>query len=129
MGMMQGMMGGKGGMMKPGDWKCFGCNNINYASRDACNKCGIPKDNFIARSGMRPGDWFCPDCKNHNYADKVNCNKCQRPKGDAPTQPGKNMRPGDWMCPSCNNHNYADKAACNRCKQPKGHVEEWHVSG
>merc|ERR1719345_587841 len=34
-------MGGAAG--RPGDWTCPACQNHNYASRAACNKCQTPK--------------------------------------------------------------------------------------
>merc|ERR1711920_327316 len=108
-----------GGNKRVGDWKCYGCGNNNYANREQCNKCGIPRANFIAKSGLRAGDWICPACQNHNFADKVACNKCGSPKGNTEGSTFK-MKPGDWLCPQCSNHNYADKVTCNRCGGPKG---------
>merc|ERR1719345_404404 len=78
MGAMMGNMGGPN--MRQGDWMCPACQNHNYASREACNKCSAPKDVRVANSGMRPGDWICPACSNHNYASKAACNKCSVPK-------------------------------------------------
>ena len=56
------------------------CGNHNYASREECNKCGIPKGANIARTGLRPGDWVCKACLNHNFASRTDCNKCGAPK-------------------------------------------------
>jgi len=117
MGGMQGMMGGASAQ-RQGDWKCFACSNINYASREQCNKCQVSKSTFIAKTGVRPGDWLCTACENHNYADKVVCKKCAAPKSNNVLGTHK-MRVGDWLCPRCSNHNYADKAMCNRCQSPK----------
>merc|ERR1712080_794221 len=102
--LMGGMMPGMGGMMgagmqggkRPGDWKCYGCGNNNYASREECNKCGIPKKVFIKKSGMRPGDWVCNGCSNHNFSDKLECNMCKAPKVSGTVHTVK-VRPGDWM--------------------------------
>jgi len=120
---------GDQGNTRPGDWNCRACQNLNYASREQCNKCGIAKDVFIAPTGMREGDWICSACQNHNYASKTVCNKCQVPQESAAYTQGKKnggkgggkhgMREGDWMCPACDNHNYADKQVCNRCSAPK----------
>lgn len=36
--------GGGGGVeFKPGDWNCEDCKGHNFASRNACYKCGAPK--------------------------------------------------------------------------------------
>lgn len=60
--------------MRPGDWVCPSCMNHNYASRQACNKCRLPKN---APHNFREGDWMCPKCGNHNYASKTACNRCK----------------------------------------------------
>eukprot|EP00927_Polykrikos_kofoidii_P057108 TRINITY_DN51217_c0_g1_i1.p1 TRINITY_DN51217_c0_g1~~TRINITY_DN51217_c0_g1_i1.p1 ORF type:complete len:254 (-),score=29.48 TRINITY_DN51217_c0_g1_i1:62-769(-) len=121
--MMGGMMGGAS-QVRPGDWLCRACNNQNYASREVCNRCCIPKTVYISKTGLRDGDWLCPQCQNHNYASKTNCHKCARPKGSTPghtplNKSGANMREGDWICPQCSNHNYASKTLCNKCSVPK----------
>jgi len=69
------------GNTRIGDWLCPRCNNHNYASREACNRCKRPK---YLPPNFREGDWMCPNtnCKNHNYASKAACNKCQEPKPD-----------------------------------------------
>jgi hypothetical protein len=115
---------------RPGDWMCRACNNHNYADKTACNRCKVPKDVYIAATGMRVGDWLCPACSNHNFKDKVLCNKCAGPRPatipllgvghgmGGGSSHGHEIRPGDWMCRHCNNHNYADKTACNRCRTP-----------
>lgn len=96
----------------------------------------MPKDVFIASTGMRVGDWLCPACSNHNFKDKIVCNKCSSPRpasipligiagaGGAGGGVGgggggvAEVRPGDWLCRHCANHNFADKTHCNRCKAP-----------
>lgn len=116
------MQSAAGQKLRAGDWICRACNNHNYAIREACNKCNVPKSVYIAKSGMRDGDWMCPGCHNHNFADKTSCNKCQLPKSDDATYksvPKKGLREGDWVCPSCNNHNYASRENCNRCGAAK----------
>lgn len=105
---------------RPGDWICPACGNLNYSSREACNKCAYPRN---PPPNFRPGDWICPACTNHNYGSKTSCNKCGTPKPThmSPPPPGAppNFRPGDWMCSACGNHNYGSKASCNKCGAPK----------
>jgi hypothetical protein len=30
--------------IRAGDWTCFDCNNLNFAFRTKCNRCGLPKE-------------------------------------------------------------------------------------
>jgi len=110
--------------VRMGDWMCPQCGNHNFASKEACNKCGAPKTEAAvqgaaaqAARNMRVGDWMCPGCGNHNYASKDACSKCGTLKTEAAVQgtSAMAMRPGDWMCPACGNHNYASKEVCNKC--------------
>lgn len=77
---------------RPGDWSCPECNNHNYASKLACNRCQEPKPvpvvpNENGKSEIRPGDWNCTTCGNHNYSRNADCKKCGLTKTlDAPTQ-------------------------------------------
>jgi len=138
------------GQMRPGDWCCASCGNHNFASKMACNKCQMPKNDSMMGgqmpgisnqgwSGMannvgsnppmmmgkgqgRPGDWKCHACGNNNYASRTTCNKkeCGIAKNVFIGKGG--MRPGDWLCPMCENHNYADKVACKKCEHPRGNT-------
>jgi hypothetical protein len=56
-----------------GNWQCRQCNNVNFASREQCNRCG----------GMG-GNWTCGECGNLNYAHRLRCNRCDA----APTTGG-----------------------------------------
>ncbi|KAK9787877.1 hypothetical protein WJX73_006120 [Symbiochloris irregularis] len=92
--------------MRPGDWSCPECNNVNFARRMECNRCnmprpaetiprgGIAKPAFddtryadrrtdFASQGVKQGDWFCPECNAHNFASRRECFKCNvlRPAG------------------------------------------------
>lgn len=51
-----------------GNWQCRQCNNVNFASRETCNRCG----------GMG-GNWTCGECGNLNYAHRLRCNRCDAP--------------------------------------------------
>lgn len=55
-----------------GNWQCRQCNNVNFASRETCNRCG----------GMG-GNWTCGECGNLNYAHRVRCNRCDAPHPSA----------------------------------------------
>jgi len=40
-------------MRQPGDWACFRCGNINFPSRDNCNKCEISKEDATSEDAFR----------------------------------------------------------------------------
>eukprot|EP00667_Euglena_gracilis_P009505 EG_transcript_9666 len=94
----------KGGT-RPGDWLCSACNNHNYASRDKCNRCSVPKPANAAAPAPAVTDMY--GLFGAGYA-----------LPQAAGMAGK-MRPGDWTCPACNNHNYASRDKCNRCQVAK----------
>merc|ERR1712216_177769 len=100
---MGGMMGGGGASggagkadMRPGDWHCPGCNDLQFARNPACRKCGTPKPanaggmsmgmptSMVGRGGAtdggRPGDWKCPQCGDLQFAKNSTCRMCQAPK-------------------------------------------------
>lgn len=91
-----------------GNWACPGCNNVNFAVREACNRCQAPKPYEGAPSGGGgkgprlvqlvtgggkgshggpaagvDGNWACPQCQNVNFAVRDACNRCQAPKATA----------------------------------------------
>ena len=37
-------LGGPPGLFREGDWACSKCDNINFAKRQCCNRCGKEKD-------------------------------------------------------------------------------------
>eukprot|EP00917_Polyrhabdina_sp_WS-2016_P009724 GHVP01021402.1.p1 GENE.GHVP01021402.1~~GHVP01021402.1.p1 ORF type:complete len:133 (+),score=25.71 GHVP01021402.1:24-422(+) len=62
------------GGFKPGDWECKACENVNFAKRNRCKKCGVarPKgdeaaiaseNNLAVAAGppglFKKGDWPC----------------------------------------------------------------------
>merc|ERR1719223_769895 len=75
--MEAGIAAGHGGQeMKPGDWFCPGCNDLQFAKNKKCRKCGTPNpdpegsleaastsETYKPRDGktseMKPGDWKC----------------------------------------------------------------------
>jgi hypothetical protein len=60
--------------MRPGDWMCSLCNNHNFASKVACNRCQSPKalasKPLQGMKDLRPGDWLCTSCENLNFANR-----------------------------------------------------------
>mmetsp|Transcript_42592 Transcript_42592/g.90130 ORF Transcript_42592/g.90130 Transcript_42592/m.90130 type:complete len:444 (-) Transcript_42592:59-1390(-) len=74
---------------KTGEWVCPSCNNLNFASRLACNRCKLDKQTAVTmqvqvRSGNgHPDEWTCPSCHNLNFASRLACNRCQLDKGAA----------------------------------------------
>jgi len=151
--------GGKGGPPMAGvdgNWACPGCQNVNFATRMACNRCQMPKpeDQFggggfggfgaathtpggapVAGAG---GNWKCSMCQNVNFATRDACNRCaaSRAEAEAPLPAGgfggfgggkaggKGKAPvagenGNWGCPGCGNVNFASREVCNRCQTPK----------
>lgn len=152
--------GGRGGPPVAGvdgNWVCSMCDNVNYAMREACNRCRTPKEDACQQLPPPPpstlnkvggfsrngppvagldGAWACPYCENVNFATRTACNRCHAPRPEA--QPGEEAHPllpvpsqqlprglpvagvdGNWACPSCHNVNYASRQACNRCQLPR----------
>merc|ERR1740130_2586574 len=52
-GMGGGMKGGGGNQqnMKPGDWFCPNCNDLQFAKNNVCRKCGTPNPNPPSMKG------------------------------------------------------------------------------
>lgn len=160
-----------------GNWSCPACRNVNYAMREACNRCGEPKppeeDLLLEKLAAAPqpaarrpsgapvagvdGNWECRSCGNVNYAMREACNRCgvpkppeeeeeddepplveeeededalealdpvfepspQAPRGRIPGGPPVAGVDGNWSCSQCGNINFAHRVACNRCQAPK----------
>eukprot|EP00445_Apocalathium_hangoei_P032443 CAMPEP_0203962010 /NCGR_PEP_ID=MMETSP0359-20131031/92308_1 /ASSEMBLY_ACC=CAM_ASM_000338 /TAXON_ID=268821 /ORGANISM="Scrippsiella Hangoei, Strain SHTV-5" /LENGTH=157 /DNA_ID=CAMNT_0050897129 /DNA_START=71 /DNA_END=544 /DNA_ORIENTATION=+ len=60
MGMMFGGGGGSG--FKPGDWKCPGCGDHQFARNEACRKCGEAKTEGAGKGGGKAGGKSCKWC-------------------------------------------------------------------
>merc|ERR1719223_115567 len=80
---------------RAGDWNCPKCNEMVFASRMSCRKCGEPKPLELqtdfqkgintARGGggqrrynvpERAGDWHCPTCGDLVFASRMSCREC-----------------------------------------------------
>eukprot|EP00929_Paragymnodinium_shiwhaense_P086449 TRINITY_DN4696_c0_g1_i1.p1 TRINITY_DN4696_c0_g1~~TRINITY_DN4696_c0_g1_i1.p1 ORF type:complete len:612 (-),score=98.74 TRINITY_DN4696_c0_g1_i1:372-2207(-) len=131
------MEGGGARNMKPGDWECPRCGDLQFARNSECRKCGepAPADRDSSRVGGapmpaagRPGDWNCPNCADLVFASKAQCRKCGTPKpegagagayapprGGGAGPPGARGQPGDWTCPDCGDLVFASKPCCRRC--------------
>ncbi len=125
-----GYGGGGGGwnsFRKAGDWDCPKCQDLNFASRSECRKCGAQKP-ARGYGGERPGDWHCPNCSDMNFASRSECRKCgtAKPDGESGSSSSSGggggrsyseqaMRPGDWFCPDCKDMNFASRSECRKC--------------
>ena len=38
--------------IRAGDWTCYDCNNLNFAFRIKCNRCGLPKEVSLQKFKM-----------------------------------------------------------------------------
>mmetsp|Transcript_12441 Transcript_12441/g.26928 ORF Transcript_12441/g.26928 Transcript_12441/m.26928 type:complete len:378 (-) Transcript_12441:166-1299(-) len=133
--------------IKPGDWNCKSCGDLQFARNSKCRRCGAdkPSDAEIAAQAtaaaaaatlglsknglqMRPGDWICPSCGDHVFAKNANCRKCgtARPNdvltnmaGAGRNGTGSVAREGDWNCKSCGDLQFARNTTCRRCGAAK----------
>jgi hypothetical protein len=66
--------------LREGDWACPRCGFGNFAHRDKCFDCGVPRaGGAVAASpppAYKPGDWRCARCGEHNFARRSSCFKC-----------------------------------------------------
>lgn len=90
--MEAGIAAGHGGQeMKPGDWFCPGCNDLQFAKNKKCRKCQTPNpdpegsmeaasisDTFKPKDAQqkKPGDWTCEKCGDLQFARNETCRMC-----------------------------------------------------
>eukprot|EP00403_Amphidinium_massartii_P012836 CAMPEP_0178425040 /NCGR_PEP_ID=MMETSP0689_2-20121128/28519_1 /TAXON_ID=160604 /ORGANISM="Amphidinium massartii, Strain CS-259" /LENGTH=457 /DNA_ID=CAMNT_0020046693 /DNA_START=92 /DNA_END=1466 /DNA_ORIENTATION=+ len=134
---MGGMMlpGGKGMCgkgLKPGDWHCESCGDLQFARNTECRRCGAPNPSSSGGKvyGERPGDWRCPSCGDFQFARNRKCKVCgtDNPDGGAAAEAAEaaaaqaasemEKREGDWECPTCGDYQFARNPVCRKCQTP-----------
>jgi len=102
MGMLGMGMGGCNANMRPGDWICSSCQDVQFAKNEVCRKCGSPKPQVASNSqAFKPGDWICPNpaCQDVVFAKHDACRKCgtQKPEVDHSRSPRGGAMAGTTM--------------------------------
>ena len=57
-----------------GDWTCNNCNNLNFSFRNKCNRCGLPKEISIQKTGEFNSQEFYNQNINYQMIGGVNNN-------------------------------------------------------
>lgn len=116
-------LGGKGGSALPaGSWKCVGCGNSNFPTRDRCNgkNCGRLREEVdggeIETSDLGGG----MPAMGKGVAGLVGGCGGGFGKGG-----GGNAPEGSWACLICKNVNFPNRTECNGkgCGQPRSSVD------
>eukprot|EP00899_Mesostigma_viride_P002763 jgi/Mesvir1/12488/Mv10244-RA.1 len=97
-----------------GDWPCpnESCNNVNFAFRGQCNRCGTPRpDNAGGGAGAGRG---AGRGRGRGRGDAPGAGR-GRGSGGPPGLFG----PNDWNCSMCGNTNWAKRDKCNICNTPR----------
>eukprot|EP00929_Paragymnodinium_shiwhaense_P093012 TRINITY_DN5304_c0_g1_i1.p1 TRINITY_DN5304_c0_g1~~TRINITY_DN5304_c0_g1_i1.p1 ORF type:complete len:393 (-),score=78.63 TRINITY_DN5304_c0_g1_i1:102-1280(-) len=93
--------------LRPGDWKCGHCGDIQFACNQNCRLCGHAKEEGTVKEPlpegsddedeapggfpMRPGDWRCPKCRDHQFARNTTCRRCGESKPPGIETPAAKM--------------------------------------
>ena len=91
-----------------GNWACQACGNVNFAFRDACNRCHLPMQD-MATATAAAGDWnwaWQPEPVEAN-AEATNMHRRGPPVAGVD---------GNWACSLCGNVNFASRMNCNMCQ-------------
>merc|ERR1740117_1675190 len=90
--------------MKPGDWYCPGCNDLQFAKNAQCRKCATPNPDPEASqaAAMASGNYRAGDSRGKGGGKSNN----QEPK------------PGDWHCTGCGDLQFARNTECRKCGTP-----------
>jgi len=118
---------------RPGDWYCYECGDLNYASREMCFKgCHVMRPAALGRAmGARRGGWesspfgaFGLDRERERSRGRGSSfygvgSSYGSGFGTSFGNMGGDMRPGDWTCPLCMGHNFSSRTECFKCKAAK----------
>lgn len=110
--------------VRPGDWVCPFCCNVNYSWRMDCNQCSKVRPVYAPRV---PAAAPVPAAAGRGVPNQQLRSRAPRPA--APVAPGivsasivqpggPKWREGDWGC-VCGNHNYQFREKCFKCGLPK----------
>eukprot|EP00930_Biecheleria_cincta_P022185 TRINITY_DN1623_c0_g1_i1.p1 TRINITY_DN1623_c0_g1~~TRINITY_DN1623_c0_g1_i1.p1 ORF type:complete len:865 (-),score=163.25 TRINITY_DN1623_c0_g1_i1:176-2740(-) len=124
--------------MKPGDWKCPKCGDLNFARNQACRKCfhshasdSARVEDFLAQNGVEKHAATSfrdmPTELQNQIMDVGNLQDARDPTAVLISRMAKArrgdlnvivMKPGDWRCPACGDHNFARNEVCRNCAKP-----------
>lgn len=97
-------------MREVGAWKCPGCGNENFASRNWCNSkmCDERRPDHIAPPPFRPRLRAPAAAPSRSYSNN-------KPYERTSTRPPNHPldEEGVWTCVACQYRNFASRAACN----------------
>jgi len=134
----------KNGNVRPGDWYCYQCGQLNYTSREKCFK-GCPvtrpvKGGFGRQNQFNQANNYGPPAGVPRYDPVTGVTFIRERERDrfSTGQWGGNgwgyqetlggrgavnlpngRRVGDWDCPECDAHNYANRTECYKCNVKK----------
>jgi len=115
--------------MKPGDWRCSICGDLNFASRTACRSCLTERSsatnpstaNFTTSSTNPSTTNFTTSSTNPSTAN-FTTSSTNPSTTNFSTSTNTNIpmqKPGDWHC-NCGEMNFASRTACRKCGAAKG---------
>lgn len=128
---------------RPGDWSCV-CGCVNFAKRQECHQCGLPKGGGHDSATVQRIGAFCAE---HQLDEGLHASLSQLPDAAADAimsatldgarsipavlkrriaaynhegrLPENTPRAGDWTC-QCGAVNFARRDACHKCGAPRG---------
>lgn len=96
---------------RAGDWHCPKCNELVFASRSACRKCG----------STRNGDSVAAPSQVHAVAESSNARDATASSSSSSVEKVPTMEPGDWFCSICISptFNFKSRTTCYNCGEAK----------